>query len=197
DYDILRTITLACSMKNDHKITIFHQIHFKDGKAVLFKIGQYPQLAALHNPQLAKYQKLLGKYYSELTRAVGLSSHGIGIGSFVYLRRIIESLIEEAHVMATSQPGWDEGKYKQSKVIERIVQLGPLLPDFLTENKESYSILSKGIHELGEEECKEHFPVMLETIEYILDEKLAKDERRVKRKEVANKLQGIHQQLKS
>ena len=47
---------------------------------------------------IKKYRKILGKEkYGEFGRAVGLYTHGIGIGSYVYLRRIFENLIEEAH----------------------------------------------------------------------------------------------------
>jgi hypothetical protein len=40
--------------------------------------------------------------YREFGKAVGLGAHGVGIGAVVYLRRIIESLIEEAHQTAKS-----------------------------------------------------------------------------------------------
>ena len=45
-------------------------------------------------PQASRYSAILGRqYYNELKRSIGLHSHGIGIGSFVYLRRIIEKLV--------------------------------------------------------------------------------------------------------
>ena len=46
------------------------------------------------------------------------------------------------------------------------------LPEFLVENKALYGILSNGIHELTEDECKEYFPTVKLGVELILDEKL-------------------------
>jgi len=33
----------------------------------------------------------------ELSTAIGLYSHGVGIGSLIYLRRVFEFLIDEAY----------------------------------------------------------------------------------------------------
>jgi hypothetical protein len=43
-----------------------------------------------------------------------------------------------------------------------------------------YGILSKGLHELSEDECKTYFPVLRTAIEIILDEKIALKERDAK-----------------
>ena len=49
----------------------------------------------------APYSLILGKqYYNELKRSIGLHSHGVGISSFVYLRRIIEKLVYNAFTSA-------------------------------------------------------------------------------------------------
>ena len=51
---------------------------------------------------------------------------------------------------------------------ERIKMLQRYLPEILIKNKTIYGILSKGIHELSEEECREYFPVVKECIYQIL-----------------------------
>lgn len=67
----------------------------------IMKIGKFPSVADFSSTEIKKYQKFLGKErYRELSKAIGLVSHGIGIGSFVYLRRIFENLIEDAHQQA-------------------------------------------------------------------------------------------------
>jgi len=38
----------------------------------------------------------------EFRESIGLAAHSVGIGSFVYLRRILKGLIEEAHTEAKS-----------------------------------------------------------------------------------------------
>lgn len=165
------TVTIACTRNKDHKLHFFFHA---DGKTIK-KIGQMPSIADLNLFDVRKYSKVLDKkYFQEFTKAIGLVSHGIGVGSFVYLRRIFESLIEESHVIALTQDGWDEELYLKSRMNERIQLLQSELPEFLVENRSIYSILSKGIHELSEEECLAAFPAMKVGIEIILEEKLEK-----------------------
>ena len=128
-----------CSRDNSHKsYFIFSRVG-----EIVQKIGQEPSLASLVSPELVKYRKILGnERYRELTKAVGLTTHGVGIGAFVYLRRIFESLTEDAHQKAKSDAGWDESAYTKSRVIERIKILKDHLPDFLVKNAQLYSIMS-------------------------------------------------------
>jgi hypothetical protein len=71
------------------------------------------------------------------------------------------------------------------------------LPEFLFENRSIYGILSKGIHELSEEECKEYFPVVRGAIEMILDAKLQEVERAKKLKSNQASISAIAGKLKS
>lgn len=64
-----------------------------DGKSIC-KIGQYPSFSRAETTALRKYKNLIKKYYVELTSAVNAYSQNMGIASFVYLRRILEHLIE-------------------------------------------------------------------------------------------------------
>ncbi|MEB4861255.1 hypothetical protein [Priestia megaterium] len=86
-------LEFTCQRHNNHKMYIHFMI--RDNK--LFKIGQYPSSASIDQVDLQKYRKILDKdKYIELNKGIGLASHGVGIGSFVYLRRILEGLIEES-----------------------------------------------------------------------------------------------------
>lgn len=162
-------IEVECKRNKNHKLLfIFHA----DGQTIQ-KIGQMPSIADLNLFDVKKYSKVLDKkYFQEFTKAIGLVSHGVGVGSFVYLRRIFEFLIEEAHTIAVAEDGWDEERYLKSRMNEKILILQSKLPDFLVENRAIYSILSKGIHELSEEECLAAFPAIKVGIEIILEEKL-------------------------
>jgi hypothetical protein len=156
------------------------------------KIGQHPSVADFSEREIKKYRKVLGEEkYKELNRAVGLTTHGVGIGAFVYLRRIFEGLIEEAHIEASKDAGWDEAQYKSKRMDEKILLLANHLPSFLSENKGLYTILSKGIHELSEEECLTYFQVVKVGIELILDEKIEKIERHKKIKDTKSSLSKI------
>ncbi|CAG4883001.1 protein of unknown function [Georgfuchsia toluolica] len=63
---------------------------------------------------------------------------------------------------------------------ERLALLKKHLPPFLVEHPEMYSLLSKGIHELSEEDCLAHFDTLRIGIELILDGKLERKERESK-----------------
>lgn len=176
-----------------------HQMYFilRQTKEALEKIGQYPSLADVHSADTKKYAKLLGNDYSkEFNRAIGLNAHGVGVGSFVYLRRIFEDLIEYAHKIASSDKGWNEEIYEKARMSERISLLAHHLPDFLVNNKSLYAILSKGIHELSEQDCLDAFGVVRLGIESILDEKLHAQERARKLKAASASLQRLQDKIK-
>jgi hypothetical protein len=51
----------------------------------------------LVSPELRKYSKVLtNDQLRDWQTAVGLKAHGVGAGSYVYLRRIIKALVMEA-----------------------------------------------------------------------------------------------------
>lgn len=163
----------------------------------LIKIGQYPSIADISVGELVKYKSVLGNEYADFKKGIGLFSHGIGIGSFIYLRRILETLIEEAHQRAkANQNEWDEDIYVKSRVSERIDLLSHFLPPTLVGNANIYSVLSKGIHELTEEECLGIFPLMKTFTELILDEKIAARQREEKTKLAATQLGEVVGKLK-
>ena len=159
----------------------------------LLKIGQYPSNADLAYDKNRKYSKILGdQKFKELLRADGLFSHGIGVGSFVYLRRIIENLIENYHIIASQNaPCWDEAKYQKAKVKDKIKMLEGYFPVFFSENAQLYGVLSKGIHELSEIECLEYYPIIKTSIELIMDEELEKREKELKIKAIQKSIDKI------
>lgn len=170
-------IQLVCGRNPKHKL---YFLFTAVGQSIQ-KIGQLPSIADLNLFDVQKYSKVLERiYFQELTKAIGLAAHGVGVGSFVYLRRIFEFLINEAHNTAMSETGWDEDSYLKARMSEKIALLRAHLPEFLVDNKGLYSILSKGIHELDEEECLAAFPVVKVGIEIILDDKLEKSNREKK-----------------
>lgn len=169
------------------------RIEERDFKTYVSKVGQYPSVADFHIGQVHKYDKVLPKdKMREFTKAIGLAANGVGIGSFVYLRRIFEHLVFEAKdaAMATN-PEFDETTFTSARMNERIQMLTDYLPDFLVENHNIYSILSKGVHELSEEECKKYFTVLKESIEIILDEKLEAYRKAKHKKAIGNAIAEI------
>jgi len=187
-----RRNSYKCTRNNDHK----YYMYFFRGKDILLKIGQWPSVADFQIPQAEKYRKIIGEEeYKEFTRGIGLAAHGVGIGSFVYLRRVFENLIEEAHVLAQNETGFDQDKYQKGRMDKKIEMLKNHLPEFLVENKILYSILSKGIHELTENECLQYFETVKIGIEQILDEKIIQKEKADKAIKAREAIQKAHGQI--
>lgn len=155
----------------------------------LIKVGQHPTLADLSKDEIKKYRKIDNETFSELNRAIGLSTHGIGIGSFVYLRRVIEKHILYPKIQELIAEGTiTVEQVSKCDFKEKIKLAKDKLPDFLVKNSKIYSILSKGIHELDEEECKGLFPILRTAIEIVLDEEIEKNEKVKKNKLISDQL---------
>lgn len=160
---------------------------------VLRKVGQFPSMADMQFFELKKYNKLLKNYYGELTRAIGLNASGIGIGSFVYLRRIFEHICDDIHKECSLLDGWKEEEYRGKKFNDKIEYLESfgkiIIPSELGQIRNKiYGVLSEGIHEYSEDECLEMFPHILLAIELILDEQLNRILRQKKIKKMTSAL---------
>ncbi len=180
-------IEFHCSRNPHHKIYFC----FSYSNDVIQKIGQFPSYASVQEGKIKKYKNILGKSFPEFTKAIGLVSYGIGIGSFVYLRRIFENLIEEEHLKAKTVKSWDDNLYNSVRMDEKIKLLKDYLPNFLVKNYSIYSILSTGIHLLSEDECLKYFGTIKLGIELILDEKIETIERNNKIREAEKSISEI------
>jgi hypothetical protein len=175
------TVEFYCTREHRHRIYFCFAVRDK----TLQKVGQFPSLSDLQGATFERYRRLLPKpLASAYTRAINLHAHDVGAGSLVYLRRILEALLEEAHDWAKADNGWDEDTYRRMRIPERIKALASFLPPFMVEHAKVYSILSLGVHELSEEQCLQHFPVLRGAIELILDDRNAKREREKREREI-------------
>lgn len=139
----------------------------------LQKIGQFPSIEDIVGADLQRYKLVLeDEDFRELRRATGLFSHGIGIGSFVYLRRIFERMIAK-HKLEAQQAGQTLPEdFATRRMDEKIAALSAFLPPSLVKNRVIYGILSKGIHELDESTCRTYFPAVRAAIMQILEQDL-------------------------
>lgn len=193
--DDMRVIVFKffCAMDNTHRLD--YTVLTTGNK--FKKIGQYPSIADLSFPELKEYRKVMSKAdEKELKRAIGLYASGIGIGSFVYLRRIFERIIMAAGQTAIKENEISEDDFNKARINEKIKMLAKYLPRSLVESPVFYGIVSKGIHELSEEECLEFFPVMKTFIIMILRqwETLRKDAE--EEKNIAASISRIAEKLK-
>lgn len=161
-------IVFQCQRYGDY---FYVQIHYDQNLDIIEKVGQYPSVADIQIAQIKHYSKVLDEQYmKDFTKAIGLAANGVGTGSFVYLRRIFEHLVFEIARQAIAEGEIDEKKILTARMDEKIEMLKNHLPDVLVTNKALYGVLSKGIHELSEDECLDYFSVVREIIELILDE---------------------------
>jgi hypothetical protein len=188
-------MTLKCKRK-DNDVLWFY-IYKDEISGNIMKVGQFPSLADLQFAELGKkYDKVLAKEeLRNLKKAIGLVSHGAGAGSFVYLRRIFERLIFNTYTDNAASINLSEVDFKRQKMMEKVETLKEFLPSQLVEMKSVYSILSKGVHELTEDECLRYFSPIKLSIELILDQKIEESKKREKDLLVKKQLQQIHQEI--
>ena len=181
----------VCSMNEEHHLDY---IAVADNKTFC-KIGQYPSIADLTFPILDAYKKVLSANdRKEFGRAIGLYASGIGAGSYVYLRRIFERLLVQAKTNAGE--AIDNDLFNKAHVDEKITMLKDYLPKMLTDNTVLYGILSKGIHQLSEEDCIEYFPVLRDCIFMILNEWDEMRKKKEKEESISKTLSQIASKVK-
>ncbi len=180
----------VCGMNDSHHLDY---IVLTDNKSFR-KIGQYPSVADLSFPELDQYTKVMSaEDRREFGRAIGLHASGIGAGSYVYLRRILERLLMQAKKNAGESI--DDETFISARVGEKIMLLKDYLPALLTSNPTIYGILSKGIHELSENDCIAFFPVVKDCIYMILDEWEELRKKAEKEKSISAALSEIASQI--
>lgn len=164
------------------------EFYFRIEDDYLMKVGQFPSLADLTREDTKKYKNILNRDdYSDLNRAIGLHSHGVGAGSLIYLRRVFENLVKKAYDESVEEDKWNKGlNFYRIPMEDKIKNLEGYLPKFVLENHYIYGILSKGIHELSEQECRDYFDILRESIFIILDEEIKRVEEK-KRIDTASK----------
>lgn len=178
-------LLLCCRSRTQMLITVKND--FENNRVM--KVGQYPSIASIHIGQIQKYKKVMPKEdLKEFTRAIGLAANGVGIGSFVYLRRLFERLIQDAVEQKINAGEIERPVFEGTRMDEKIGMLRDVLPKFLVENRSIYGIISKGIHQLSEEECLAMFDILKTSIELILDEKKEMMEKESKMKTISAQL---------
>lgn len=201
------TKSINCLYDNNHKQKFIYKLDIEYGKnkevkLILQKIGQDPSNIEFHNHNIRdKYSKY--KNYknikSDLSKAVISYENNFAVGGFLYLRRVLEKVVDYKYEEVKSNINCDkQAKYEEKgvKFKEKIDILKDELPEHLTKNKHIYSILSAGVHSLTEEECLEYFPIVEKSIHFILDELLERQKRNILNKEIEKDLNIINSKIK-
>lgn len=188
-------IVVKCSRNANHVIFVFFKL--ATGHKIQ-KIGQFPSIADLTGADLVKYRSILkGEYFAELNRANGLISHGVGIGAFVYLRRIFEKLIADYCKEKETLTGSPIEQFETLRMDEKIAALSDVLPSAIVKHKAAYRILSVGIHALTEEKCKAFFPAVKSAIIQMLEQDYERREMEKKESDLEKAIAAIGAEIAS
>ena len=151
-----RSRNFFCLRNSAHRMTVHLQI---DANAIE-KVGQYPSIADMAWPELSRFRKLLGvERLAELKKAYGLFSHGVGAGSLIYLRRVLELVVELARSEMLAVEGMLPKGFDGERFEEKVKLLKRFVPEAFYENRKLYGLISAGLHSLTEKECLAIFPV--------------------------------------
>lgn len=181
-------LVITCSRNESHRIVFY--FHLSQMK--IQKVGQLPSLADIANDEIKKYRKYMTDQDGvEFHKAIGLAAHGIGVGSFVYLRRVFENLIKSRFNELREEKSWDPEDFRLKRMDEKIAFLKGHLPEFLVNNRKIYSLLSKGMHELEEEECLAFFDVLKTSIIVILEDDMRHKEALALRKKLEESIANL------
>lgn len=188
--DNIRCLSFRCGRFGD----VLTLIVYKNiEERYLIKVGTFPSLRDFHKDDIKKYNKVLtDNQRTELITAIMIANNGVGIGSYVYLRRIFEGIVYEEADRAVADGVISKEDFYKKRMDEKIVSIKNYLPAFLYDHhKELYSILSMGVHQLDEDVCLGFFPVLYDCIILILEDRLAQKEKELTSKKAAASLSKI------
>ncbi len=185
--------TYRCSANPEHKI-VYGFLKLGDK---LVKIAEYPSRYDSVKNDFNKYEKIIGdEKVGELAKASQLESFGYAIAAFLFYRRIYEHLILETFKNTNVEGKIPEADFMAKRMDEKVDYLKTDLPDYFVENSHLYGILSKGVHELNEDECKKYIPVARAVLYFSLDEAVDKRNAELRKQELAKQLNDISTKIK-
>ena len=171
---------------------MFMAVYFKVIDNKIVKVGSYPSIADLDRGRLFSECNIpKSRIPKELATAIGLKAHGVYIGAYAYLRRVFETLIEDARKKA-EQAGILAENFQAMHVKEKIKALADYLPEYMVENRNAYGMLSKGIHELSEEDCKAGYDILYNLIVMILEDQEERRKRELRKKDISNAINTLN-----
>ncbi len=182
----IKELRYVCSDCNEGLIVFL--IHFgvekknKDKSLIyLEKVGQIPAWSIKMDKEL---EKLLGEHADYYKKGLINESQGYGIGAHAYFRRITEDIIDELLDSIYELIEQEEKeKYKQAldktkttriaqEKIDLVKDLLPnsLKPDGVNPLGVIHSALSKGLHELSDEECMAQAELIRDSLVFLINQ---------------------------
>lgn len=200
--------SVRCLHDSNHKQKFIYKLEVQEktnteAELILQKIGQDPSFLELNFYEYDnKYKKLefYGQIKEDLKKSIRSYYEGLGIGAFIYLRRVLEKIIKYKFNEVNEELEKDEVerfKKKNKPFYEKVKILKEYLPEYLTKNPQIYAILSEGVHKLSEEEVNKYFETIKKCIYIILDDFLHEQEEQKLRKNISDSLSNINTKIKS
>ena len=188
-------ISMQCTRNESHAVRLYFQFEvttrfekIEDGKPSqliktyhLTKCGQWPSLVDF---QLHQIEGLSAAFSDddvrEWKRSLMTQAHGFYVAGCVHLRRMFESILIEARSSidggkhaGKEWPEFDVG----TRMPDRVKLVASELPSFIVEHPELYGVLSKGVHQLTEEECARELPTLQQCMRLIAEQRIEKRRR--------------------
>lgn len=193
DADYYINYLCRCSNNYSHIQTITLRVILKNGELTLIKVGQDPINTELVSCESKFYQKQLRKFSAEedFKNAIRSKDRNLYAGAATYLRRVFEKIVR--YYLD------EEGINPKGKRMEELVGAirNYLDGDFYAYSKSLYELLSKGIHELGENEVLEMFETLYGAIRFQLDFEKNKDDSKAKKDEISKSIRQLKQKNNS
>jgi len=188
----LRTEILTCNLDESHQYIIYYEVFFDENEFVITKIGQNISPYEIGLPEVKKYEKILDEFdIKEDYRKVFIHRiHGDYIAALLYLRRVFEKMINKLIDDSTDSRTLMDVKIKNLKKDNKIN------PDIEELTSSVYALMSKGIHELNNEECNELFKSLNEFVEMQLIFVKTEKEKKKKYSEIRREVNKNHQKHK-
>jgi len=196
-YPDLYTLPYSCTHCTADPFKYEFYLRWEEG--LIYKVGQYPE-RDIKIP--TKIRKLLGDDVDFYRKALICHEHSYGLGSYIYLRRIFENKIndmlkaigeisEEQRITGVEEK---ISKVLKQRDLESKLELAAKIapPSLMIEGMNPFKIiwgnLSKGVHELLEDECNDMFNQLKGVFDYLLEALFIE---RDKRKELVVQLKSL------
>ena len=154
---------LTCTNSDKHNYLLMITVEIRNGKFIVRKIGQNPSMLTVKGFDFDKYKDILEKLnaYDDYKKADLCNADHFHVGGYAYLRRIFEKMINfylDGKVL--------KDNHMSTKIEEVKEKFDPRIRELL---KNMYGILSKGVHELEEEESKQYYSYLKTIIDMQLE----------------------------
>lgn len=180
----------TCTKSKNHEYKMFLLIKREKEYFSITKIGQYPSMIDVWGFDFDIYKKQLEniKAYSDFKKAELCLADSFVAGAYTYLRRVFEKMLSKYCEGIELKDNHVETRIKaaKDKFDERI---HPMLSNL-------YKILSKGIHELDDDEALIHYQYLRAAIEMQLEHVKEQNDRDNQSNELNKYLSEIASKIK-